>query len=101
MNTNNRILIAYHNEFWRVWEGSCDVNYFEPPENEIAFDTYEEADHYAQQKAQGMLNLEGGVQILTPEEVLEGLLEEQKKIHERIEKTLYQIRENKNGKRRY
>ena len=42
--------------------------------------------HYAQQKAQGMLNLEGGVQILTPEEVLEGLLEEQKKIHERIEK---------------
>ena len=64
MNANNRILIHNDGDNWCVWEGSCDVEYNKPPEDAERYDTYAEADYYAQQKAQGMLNLEGGVQIL-------------------------------------
>ena len=78
MNADDRILIANDGDHWRVWEGSCSVNYYEPPEDAVEFETYDEADYYAQEWAQGMIALEGGVQILKDGEISKGLAEERK-----------------------
>lgn len=99
MSADNRILIHNDGDHWYVWHGSCSYNYCEPPYDEFdnpctnlqMFDTYNEADHYAQEQAQGMLILEGGVEILTPEEILKGLLREQRWIEEKIKEIKKQI----------
>ena len=80
-SADNRILITNDGDYWQVWEGSCSVNYYEPPEDAVEFETYDEADHYAQECAQGMLTLEGGVQILKDEEISKGLIEERDRLH--------------------
>ena len=94
MSADNRIIIFNDGDDWCVWEGSCSTNYYEAPEHAERFETYNEADHYAQEKAQGMLILEGGVQVLTPEEVLYGLLKQQEEIKIKIEKQQEFIRQN-------
>ena len=78
MSVDNRILIANDGDYWRVWDALCSINYSEPPEDAVEFETYDEADHYAQECAQGTSILEGGVQILTDEEISKGLAEERK-----------------------
>ena len=93
MSADNRILIHHDGDYWRVWEGSCSVNYYEPPEDALEFESYDEADHHAQEQAQGMLILEGGVQILSPEEVFDGLLEQQEEIKIKLAKQLELIRQ--------
>ena len=93
MSADNRILIFNDGDDWCVWEGSCSTNYYEAPEHAERFETYNEADHYAQEKAQGMLILEGGVQVLTHEEVFDGLLEQQEEIKIKLAKQLELIRQ--------
>ena len=72
MSADNRIIIFNDGDDWCVWEGSCSTNYHEAPEHAKRFETYDEADFYAQEQALGMLVLEGGIQMLTPEEVFDG-----------------------------
>lgn len=78
MSADNRILIYQKPEDARyyVWEGSCSMNYFEPPNGSISFFNKEQAETAAFYIRKDLLICEGDIQELTDAEVIEGLKEQ-------------------------